>query len=195
MSSRMRPAVSRLLPLAFCLLALAAPAAAQRPEERGDTTVEALLEEVRLLRETLQRVTLNTYRGQIIFERLRAQNERVTRLGRTLEDTRDELADLGANLKRLGERAEALEGQAEREVDQKQRAQLEAEQRELEYALEQFRQRHDRLQAREAQLTAELQAEQARLSDMEGRLEALEREIENEIERQRAADAERRRPR
>jgi chromosome segregation ATPase len=145
---------------------------------RDGATVKALLDEVRLLRETLERITLNAYPGQIVFERLRAQHERVARLGSTLEDTRDELASLGANVKGLGERSEALAEHV--------RAHFEAEQREFKYALDQLRQRQDRLPAREAQLTAELQGKQAKLADLEGRLEALEREIEKEIERQRA---------
>jgi hypothetical protein len=49
----------------------------------------------------------------------------------------------------------------------------------------------ERLRERELRLNTELQMEQGKLSDFESRLDALEREIENEIERQRPLTRER----
>jgi hypothetical protein len=170
----------------FCLPAISAPA--QSSSTSDDKTLQSLLNEVRLLREALQRMNLNAYRSQIIVERLRAQNDRVARLSRTLEDTRDEVANLQAQNNQRNEQAKAVEGQIQQESDLKQRSQLEEMQKELKYVLDQQRQRLERVREREARLTTELQVEQGKLNELEGRLDALEREIQNEIDRQRSTD-------
>lgn len=174
-----------LLVVCFCLPAISARA--QNAEPSNDRTLQSLLNEVRLLRETLQRMTLNAYRSQIILERMRAQNDRVARLSRTLEDTREEIANLQSQIGQMSERAKTVEGQIQQESDTKQRVQLEEMQKELKYALNQQAQNLERMRDRETRLRTELEAEQGRLNELDGRLDAMEREIENEIERQRLA--------
>jgi predicted nucleic acid-binding Zn-ribbon protein len=107
-----------------------------------------------------------------------------------LEDTRDESANIQMHINQLAERAKSLESQIQQESDTKQRAQLEVEQKEFKYVLDQQKQRYERLRERETRLNTELQAEQGKLSELEGRLDALEREIENEMERQRSMNQE-----
>jgi hypothetical protein len=97
-----------------------------------------------------------------------------------LEDTRDESANIQMHINQLAERAKSLESQIQQESDTKQRAQLEVEQKEFKYVLDQQKQRYERLRERETRLNSEL----------EGRLDALEREIENEMERQRSMNQE-----
>jgi predicted nucleic acid-binding Zn-ribbon protein len=177
-----------LLLLLFCILAASAKAQSSKPPD--DKTLQSLVNEVRLLRVTLQRINLSTYRSQIIVERIRAQNDRVARLTRMLEDTRDESANIQVHINQLTERAKSLESQVQQESDAKQRSQLEVEQKEFKYVLDQQRQRYERLRERELRLNSELQAEQGKLSELEGRLDALEREIENEMERQRSINQE-----
>ncbi|HXG66399.1 MAG TPA: hypothetical protein VNO70_14970 [Blastocatellia bacterium] len=185
-----RPTAVRFFLLVIFVSASGLGAAAQSAKPPEDRTLQALLNEVRLLRETLQRLNLNAYRSQIIVERIRAQNDRVTRLTRALEDTREEIANLQANLQQLSERAKGLEAQIQQEADTNKRAQLEAMEKEFKFALEQGKQRLERLREREMRLTNELQEEQGKLHDLEARLEAMEREIENEIERQRSTGKE-----
>jgi predicted nucleic acid-binding Zn-ribbon protein len=164
-------------------------AAAQDSKTPGESNIQqSLLDEVRLLRETLQRMNLHSYRAQIVIERMRAQNERVMRLTRLLEESRDEAANMQLHVSQLSDRLKLVEGQLQQEADSKQRAQLEMEQRDLKYGLDQQRLVIDRTRDREARLNSELQVEQGKLSDLEARLDALEREIENEIDRQRPAD-------
>jgi predicted nucleic acid-binding Zn-ribbon protein len=185
-----RPSTPHHFLLLLLLCILAAPAKAQSPKPPDDKTLQSLVNEVRLLRETLQRINLNSYRSQIIVERIRAQNDRVARLTRMLEDTRDESANIQMHINQLAERAKSLESQIQQESDTKQRAQLEVEQKEFKYVLDQQKQRYERLRERETRLNTELQAEQGKLSELEGRLDALEREIENEMERQRSMNQE-----
>jgi predicted nucleic acid-binding Zn-ribbon protein len=172
------------------LCALVSAAAAQSPKPNDDKTIETLLNEVRLLRETLQRSNLNTYRAQIIVERTRAQNDRVTRLARSLEDTRDQIGNLQLQISYFGDRIKWVEGQLQQENDKKQQLQLEAEQRELKYSVDQRRSMVEQMREREARLAADLQTEQGKLSDLEARLDAIEREIENEMDKQRPANPE-----
>lgn len=184
-----RPIASRLLLFAILAFpAISAEAQSSKPPE--DKVIQALLNEVRLLRETLQRINLSAYRTQIIVERVRAQNDRVARLTRTLEDTREGIATAQAQLNQLTELAKSAESNIDQESDSKQRSQLELEHREFKHVLDNQKQMTERLRERELRLNAELQAEQGKLSDLEGRLDALEREIENELERQRSASRE-----
>jgi predicted nucleic acid-binding Zn-ribbon protein len=111
-------------------------------------------------------------------------------LTRMLEDTRDESASIQTHINQLAERAKSLESQIQQESDTKQRAQLEVEQKEFKYLLDLQKQRYERLRERETRLNSELQPEQGKLSDLEGRLDVLEREIENEMERQRSMNRE-----
>lgn len=182
----LRSGVRSFLILLVCA-AFADPARAQTQKPSEESTLQSLLNEVRLLRETLQQINLNSYRSQIVVERMRAQNERVARTTRMLEDVREQTADLQSQARQLNERAKAIESELQQEADSKRRAQMELESRELKYALDHQKQMLERLQERELRLTVELNTEQDRLRDLENRLETLEREIENEIERQRAA--------
>jgi predicted nucleic acid-binding Zn-ribbon protein len=158
---------------------------AQSLKQNNDEQItKALLEEVRLLRQTLQRINLNAYRSQIIVERIRAQNDRVARLSRSLEDTRDEMADVQVLLNQFNERAKAIEKQLQEESDEKRRALMEGEYREMKYLLDTNRQKEQRLRDRETRLSEQVRAEQAKLDDFEGRLDALEREIFDELKKQ-----------
>ncbi len=84
-----------------------------------------------------------------------------------------------------------VEGQVQLEPDLKQRSQLEDTQKELKYMLDRQKQKLERARERETRLTTELQAEQGGLNELEGRLDALEREIQIEIDRQRSTTQDR----
>lgn len=158
---------------------------AQSTKIPDDRILQSLLNEVRLLRETLQRINLNAYRSQILVERIRSQNDRVGRITRMLEDTRDEIANLQMQTKQMNEQAKAAESRVEQEADLNRRTEMEAELKGFKQMVEPLKQRIEQLREREMRLNEELQTEQGKMSELEGRLEALEREIENEIERQR----------
>jgi len=179
---------SSFLIVVFSLSSTTAHAQSSKPPDDG--ILQSLLNEVRLLRETLQRINLNAYRSQIIVERIRSQNDRVGRITRMLEDTRDEIANLQMQTKQMSEQAKAAESQVEQEADSNRRTAMEAEIKGFKQMLEPLKQRIDQLREREVRLNGELQTEQGKLSELEGRLEALEREIENEIERQRGSSRE-----
>jgi hypothetical protein len=188
--NRIRASILYLLAafLLLCLI-LSDPAQAQSTKQPDDNrTLQSLLNEVRLLRKTLQRTGLNTYRSQIILERMSAHNEQVVRLTRMLEDVRDEMEKIEATIPRFIEQSKLTESQIEQEADTNKRALLEFEHKERKQAVERYKLRLERQREREQQLSNQLRAEQAKLGELESRLDALEREIENEVERQRAEE-------
>jgi hypothetical protein len=133
-------------PLLFLFVFIPAlPAEGQNLKPTDENTIQSLLDEVRLLRETLQRSNLNAYRGQLLIERLRAQSERVARLSRVLEDIRDEMASVQVNINRYSEHSKAIESLIQDETDLKRKSQLEVEQKEYKLVLDQARPRLERL--------------------------------------------------
>ncbi|HET9528850.1 MAG TPA: hypothetical protein VFQ92_00750 [Blastocatellia bacterium] len=172
----------------FCFLS-ADPALAQSAKQPDDNrTLQSLLNEVRLLRRTLQRTGLNAYRSQIILERLRAHNEQVVRLTRMLEDVREGMDKIEATIPRFIEQSKLMESQVEQETDTNKRSLLEFELKERKRAVDRYKLGLERQREREQQLANELRSEQAKLTELESRLDLLEREIESEIERQRAEE-------
>jgi chromosome segregation ATPase len=146
----------------------------------AEQVLQSLLKEVHQLRLALQRANLKVFRAQIMMERLRAQQERVDRLARQLEENQNEVNGSGLSRTQLTERSQALESQIKAEQDAALRAQLEAQYKELKYVMDQQAEQDSQLRARQTQLTAQLQAEKAKLDEMDSRLEALEREMEEQ---------------
>ena len=163
--------------------------AAQTKPTDDKETIQMLLNEVRLLRRTLQRTGLNAYRGQIVLERIKAQNDQVLRLTRALAETRNEIEGIEGTIPRMTDQAKLMETMAEKELDANKRAQFEFESKERKADVERYKQRLERQRDAETQLSAQLAAEQNKLTELEGRLDALERGIDNEIQRQKTEDS------
>jgi hypothetical protein len=112
-------------------LSLAHIASAQADKEADDKEVlRALLIEVRTLREalqTMQRMSLDTYRTQGLVDRIRAEREDVRRLTASLNETRDQLVRTQATIPQFIDRQKLIESQMQLEVDQSKRAELEFE--------------------------------------------------------------------
>jgi chromosome segregation ATPase len=168
----------------FVFVASVASAQAQGSRGTEEGTLQALLQEVRLLRQTLQRANLSTHRSQMIVERIRARGERAARLSRQLEEVREEIGGIEVHLTQAGEREASLDAQIQQAADPDQRKQLEAETKEMRYAQDEQRQRLERLKERESATSSEVQKEERTLGELEARLEALDREIEAEARRQ-----------
>jgi predicted nucleic acid-binding Zn-ribbon protein len=177
-----------ILMLVCSLAATSAQAQSITKQADDNRTMQALLNEVRLLRQTLQRTGLNAYRSQIILDRIRASNEQVLRLTRTLEDIRNEVEKTENTIPRMKEQVKVLETHIEQETDANKRARLEFEHKDVKRSIEYYKVRLEQLREREQQLSTQLREQQTKLAELESRLDGLEREIENELERQRAED-------
>jgi hypothetical protein len=137
---------------------------------------DALLREVRLIRESLQEVRGHAQREQILVERIRTHDQRVERLDRQLTELRDEMGGIEIHVRQTEEREKSLALLLERSADQAQRQAHEIERREMRFMQESQKQRLDRMRDRESTLVAALQREERALRSLEGRLEVLDRQ-------------------
>jgi chromosome segregation ATPase len=155
--------------------------ASRRPSS-DDQVLQALLKEVRLMRISLERATsanLDSYRAQILVERLRIQQEHVDRLARQLDAVRNDLAEMATARRQLAERSKELEEIIRAGGDAEQTKQAENELRDLKYAMEQQREKEQTRHDQEGKWNAELQTEQAKLADLNSQLDRLERKLES----------------
>ena len=179
--------LSRLISISFLglLFVITVPAQVEKPTEENQT-MRTLLSEVRQLRKTMQATGLNAYRGQIILERMRLANEQVERMAQKLEAERDNVEKIERSIPRFEEQTKVMETVLQAETDIGKRARLEFELKDHKQQGERYKVLLTRAREREQQLSTELKASQARLTELESRLDMLEREIENEIERLRS---------
>jgi chromosome segregation ATPase len=137
----------------------------------SEQSLEELVREVRQLRATLQRMNSTTYKGQVILERLKLQQEYVTRLSRDLADTSESLVEMRTQHTRYKELVSKMAEAVESGV--KHPSELASLKGELEFVKD----REQRLAAREAQLSRDLELERAKLNDLNDRLNAFELEL------------------
>jgi chromosome segregation ATPase len=184
MSQKKTRHLVRLIALVFltlCLTQLAMGQSTQQSDEKG--TTQALLNEVRSLRQalqTLQRMSFDTYRGQLMVERVRVNREDVRRLAATLYDTRIMIANTQRAIPNSIEEQKLLESQLQLEADPNKHAQLEFELKRTKNGIELFKSQVDTLKEREQELATELRAQQSKLDELESRLDLLERAIESD---------------
>ncbi|HEX7296961.1 MAG TPA: hypothetical protein VF251_14500, partial [Pyrinomonadaceae bacterium] len=148
-----------------------------------DQTIKSLLNEVRLLRQTLQSTGLNAYRSQILLERIKISNEQVIRLTRALADARETLEKTESTIPRMSEQQKVLETMIESEVDPGKRARMDFEVKDMKRSIERYKSSIDKLKEQEQQAVTQLREEQSKLNELEQRLQRLEDQIENEIQR------------
>jgi hypothetical protein len=168
-----------LLCLTVCVF-VSSPALGQASSQNAaatdDTPIQrSLLSEIRQLRIALQRANLIGYRAQILIERLRVQQDRVEQLSRELEQLRREVSEEKLFDPQIAEYAREQESQINREPDAARRNEMEASSKLIRY---QLTQREQLRRERETALMMRLQAEQAKLAELNDRLDALERELE-----------------
>ncbi len=145
--------------------------------------IQELLTEVRMLRQALQtlhRMNLDSYRSQLLVDRIRVNREDVRRLTSSLNETRDTLAKTQNTIPQFIDRAKLLENQVLLEADQQRRANLEFELKRTKEGIENYKSQIEPLKEREQQLTADLNTEKSKLQELESRLDLLERAIEND---------------
>ena len=150
-------------------MAQAASPNASRPT--SEQSLQELVREVRQLRATLQRMNGAMYKGQVMLERLKFQQEQVSRMSRELADTRENLSEIRAQLTRLKEMLHKAETGVESGA--KHPGELAGIKAEFEH----LKDREQRLGTREAQLSNDLELERAKLNELNDRLNALELEL------------------
>lgn len=139
-----------------------------------------LLAEVRRLRMAVEGEKRDSYRGLMLVERVRLQQEHVDRLAARLHDVRLDLSSTKTHLPQMQERVKAFESQIVDTHDAAQLSQLELELNVLKGTVEQQAERQRMQQESEAELAAQLQAEQSRLRELNDRLQAMEADSEGQ---------------
>lgn len=173
-----------LLVILFMWLGLVQSIGGQNNKEPEDkAAIHDLLVEVRMLRQALQtlhRMSLDTYRSQLLVDRIRVNREDIRRLTSSLNETRDTLFKTQNTIPQFIDRQKLLESQVQLEVDQQRRNQLEFELKRTREGVEMYKSQIEPLKEREQQMSADLNAEKAKLQELESRLDLLERAIEND---------------
>jgi predicted nucleic acid-binding Zn-ribbon protein len=176
-----------LLVILFVWLGMVQSVSGQNNKESEDkAAIHDLLVEVRMLRQALQtlhRMSLDTYRSQLLVDRIRVNREDIRRLTTSLNETRDTLFKTQNTIPQFIDRQKLLESQVQLEVDQQRRAQLEFELKRTREGVEMYKSQIEPLKEREQQLSADLNTEKAKLQELESRLDLLERVIENDLQK------------
>jgi hypothetical protein len=144
----------------------------------SDGTVQALLLEVRQLRQALEKSTLVVPKIQMTLQRMQTQQESVNRAAKELEEVRVRLAKTDAEGVNLASELKSLEFEIGREQDASRRAVLENQVKRLKTIMEQPRTVDSQLRAREGELSGRLRLEQVKLEEMNDKLNALERMLD-----------------
>ena len=160
-----------LIILLTCVFASASAQQAAKAQDlvrpSSEQSLQELVAEVRQLRATLQRMNAAVYKGQVLLERLKLQQEQVTRLSRELAQTREEVQELRVVQQRIKDALPRLEESIEAGIKDK------SELAEMKRELEQLGQSEQRCMARATRLETELETERALLNDLNDKLNAL----------------------
>jgi hypothetical protein len=187
MTQRTFSSLFRLTAVMFFTLGMTQMAAAQTnksPDEKE--TLQALLSEVTMLRQAmqgLQRMTLDTYRSQLMVERVRMQKEDVRRLTAVLDEIRDDIVRVGRAIPNSIEEQKLLEIAIPQTSDPVKRAQFEFELKRNKDGVEMYKAELERQRDREQEVASQLQVSKAKLDELEGRLDTIEKSIEADREK------------
>jgi len=144
-------------------------------------TLQALLAEVRQLRQDLRTTTVAAQRVQILLFRLQVQEAAVARMERRLDDARSNLTQTQLELKRLAAEIKLREDMQSNTQNPAERKELEEVLPRLKAELESLKSTEQQLQARESESEQDLRAEQAKLAVLHGELDMLDKSLENAI--------------
>jgi DNA repair exonuclease SbcCD ATPase subunit len=151
----------------------------------GDSqALQALLSEVRLLRQDLQTTTIAGQRAQILIYRLQGQEAAVARASQRLEAAREQLAKIQDERKHVAadvKRNEDFGSNTDNPATE--RKQVEDLLSQLKTKVESLENQEQQLQAKQIDAEQQLRTEGARLSDLRDELERLDKALENATRR------------
>ena len=147
----------------------------------GDSqTLQALLSEVRQLRQDLQTTTIAGQRAQILIYRLQGQEAAVARASQRLDEAREKLARIQDERKHVAADVKQQEDFiSNMENPPTQRKELEGVVARSKTRLDSLESQEQQLQTREIDAEQQLRAEEVRLSDLRDQLDRLDKALEN----------------
>jgi chromosome segregation ATPase len=140
--------------------------------------LNALLAEVRLLRQAIERQSAVTGRAQLLVGKLALQDQRVMRWQSEAARLESEAAGLGQRRVVNQARLTELRHEIQNDRDPERAQALEREARRLETQVKQEAAQHAMLETRRAEAAQALDAERSRYDELSDRLERLERELD-----------------
>ena len=144
----------------------------------GDnSTLSALLVEVRALRVAMERAAWTAPQTQLLAARLSVQNERLSRATRDAEEVRQALEQIASQSAAFSNRSAQVEEALGRETDPARLRDLKNDQAALKSQAEELAAQETRLRARETELSNAVSAEQTQWTELNRRLDELERQL------------------
>lgn len=132
--------------------------------------VQEILSEVRQLRVEVQRLKASAYQTQVVIERLRLQQDQVTRLTREISEVREKIGEAKSRQVKMNGMFEDVEKQVQSGVISQ------SELKRISGEIEELKQREQRLTEQESQLSVELDAERVKLITLNRQLDELGQE-------------------
>lgn len=164
---------------ALASLFLLAPSLnAQTASPPANGTLEALLTEVRLLRQAMERQTATATRAQVLVGRLALQEQRMARARAAVERLEREMSSATEESLRTNASVTEMQRMVEGEGDRTRRAQLAKELKFTELRLKEMEALIADLESRHSQALQALAAETAQLDQLEAVLEQMDRNLE-----------------
>ncbi|HXY23278.1 MAG TPA: hypothetical protein VEI73_01400 [Candidatus Acidoferrum sp.] len=142
-------------------------------------TLQALLAEVRLLRQDLQTSAIAARRAQILIYRLHVQEAAVERASQRVDQAKEELEQWRAQKNYQAVQIKRYEEMKDRAEDAAQRKQFDDPITELKAQMEALVPQEQEAQINETELDEELRIEQSKLEQLEEELDRLDRAIMN----------------
>ena len=141
-------------------------------------TTQALLVEVRQLRQALERSTLIGPRIQIAVERVKMQQDALSRVAQVAEESRKDLERAQDTLRGLTAKIKDSDAVVNQIANPEERKQVDSELREVKSRVEHFQAAEQSARARDAELQNRLRQEQALLDAANDRLNQIERALD-----------------
>ena len=144
-------------------------------------TLQALLREIRELRQDLRAATVASERAQILLTRMQAQQQAVTTAQKELDDARTQVLRVESRRNNIESEIKYYSDQDNEDStpDATKRQSLEQNIQRLKGVLQQTDTQRDNLEGSEARAKDALQVEQSKLDALQGELDQIDRELAN----------------
>jgi len=161
------------------VLSLIVVTAAAQTASPDTQALQALVTEIRQLRQDMQATTLATQRVQIVLYRLQTQTALVTRASSRLDDARSSLGNLQSDKKTIADRLPQIEESVKSVQDPKERKNMEDGIVGTKMQLERMAADEQRLQSRAIDAETQFRTEQNKLADLQDQLDRLDKLLDS----------------
>lgn len=171
--------ISDMKPVPLGLIVICGLSAQPRADTSSEATMQALLQEVRALRTTLDLTNRITPLVQIAITQMQSADENIRTLTRHIQETREKIFEIGANRNLTADRVKWIEERLGRPggMDNDLRARLSEEAVQLKYSLEHPLSVEQSLPAQASAAMAQLKTEQARWNELNEKLKSYEQAL------------------